>query len=199
MNYNNTKGLTMQIAKSTQRRISTLIGMIVIAVSLSACGFHLRGNIPLSDGIKNMYVNAPDGSFKDALEDRLSKLGANLVKSPKAGDVILNVTKAQSSRSVGTLDERGKVNSYNLRFKVTYTLLDLNEKSIRPKKTITESRRYNFDPEFVIESESEEAELIEDMEEESVLKLIRQLAAITDFDPSAVVAKPKEQKASEQK
>lgn len=199
MNYKNTKGVTMQIAKSTQHRIRTLICMILIAVSLSACGFHLRGNIPLSDGIKNMYVNAPDGSFKDTLEDRLSKLGANLVKSPKAGDVILNVTKAQSGRSVGTLDERGKVNSYNLRFNVTYTLLDQNQKSIRPQKTIIESRRYNFDPEFVIESESEEAELIEDMEEESVLKLIRQLAAITNFDPSAVVEEPKEQKASDQK
>ena len=50
--------------------------LLLVAVSLTACGFHLRGNIPLSDGLKNMYLSAPDGSFKDLLEERLAGLGA---------------------------------------------------------------------------------------------------------------------------
>ncbi len=167
-------------------RASRLLMVAVLALTVSACGFHLRGNIPLSDGIKNMYVSAPDGSFKDLLEDRLTKLGATLAATPQAADVVLRVTSAQSSRTVGTLDERGKVNSYNVIFRVKYKLQDLAGGNVRPPATIRESRRYDFIPDQVVQSESEEAELIEDMEEEAVLKVIRKLASITDFEPSKV-------------
>jgi len=128
----------------------------------------------------------PKGSFKDQLENRLTKLGATLATAPEAADVILNVTSAQSSRTVGTLDNRGKVNSYNVLFLVNYKLQDLAGANIRPPSTLRQSRRYDFIPEQVVQSESEEADLIEDMEEEAVLKMIRKLAAITDFDPNAV-------------
>lgn len=188
--------LSLSITSHTKTKFQAVIRVLAVAmlaVSVSACGFHLRGNIPLSDGIKNMYVSAPDGSFKDQLENRLSNLGATLAATPQAADVILNVTSAQSSRTVGTLDERGKVNSYNVLFQVNYRVQDLAGGDIRPASTIRESRRYDFIPEEVVQSESEEAELIEDMEEEAVLKLMRKLASITDFDPSTV-----KQPASEQ-
>ena len=163
-----------------------VVTVFALSLALTACGFHLRGNIPLDDGIKNMYISAPQGPFKDLLEKRLIKLGANLAAAPSGADVILNIASAQSSRTVGTLDERGKVNSYNIRFRVNYAIQDINGTAIRPNGVISESRRYNFDPAAVIESESEEAELIEDMEEEAVLTMIRKLASITDFDPNAV-------------
>lgn len=185
------------LAKQGQKTLRFLI-VATLAVSLTACGFHLRGNIPLSEGLKNIYLSAPDGSFKDLLESRLTRLGATLAATPKAADAVLNVTKAQSNRTIGTLDERGKVNSYNINFEVAYSLADAAGKAIRPDAKVRESRRYNFDPQAVIESESEEADLIEDMEEEAVLKIIRKLAAITDFDPNAVSKPQAEQKATEQ-
>ncbi len=170
----------------------------MLAMSLTACGFHLRGNIPLSDGLKNIYLSAPEGSFKDKLESRLTKLGATMAITPQAADAILDITQAQSNRTVGTLDERGKVNSYNINFNVSYMLKDIAGNAIRPNAKVKESRRYNFDPQAVIESESEEADLVEDMEDEVVLKILRKLATITDFDPNAVNKTPTEQKASEQ-
>lgn len=172
--------------KTVSNRILLRFAAIAaLSISLVACGFHLRGNIPLPEGIKNMYISAPNGSFKDLLEARLTKLGANLSSSPEGSDVILNVISAKSSRTVGTLDERGKVNSYNIRFIVKYSLQDTQGNAIRPNGTISELRRYNFDAEAVVESESEEAELIGDMEEEAVLKMVRKLASITDFSPAA--------------
>ncbi|NNC99368.1 MAG: hypothetical protein HKN85_04225 [Gammaproteobacteria bacterium] len=163
---------------------SNIIVVMVLAASLSACGFHLRGNIPLPENIKNMYVKAPQGSFKDQLEVILTNLGAELAESRSAADVMLNISQAGSQRTVGTLDERGKVNSYNLVFTVRYKLQDPNGKQIRTA-TLKESRRYNFDPEFVVESESEEADLLQDMEEAISLRIVRQLAALTDYSPTA--------------
>jgi LPS-assembly lipoprotein len=152
-----------------------------LALVLTACGFHLRGNIPLPDGIKNMFVEAPQGSFKDTLEDVITNAGGNIQSARSGGDVVLVVQQAKSDRTIGTLDERGKVNSYNLILTVKYVLNDRQGKQLRTA-TLQESRRYNFNPEQVIESESEEADLLANMEQDIALRVVRQLSTVTDLD-----------------
>lgn len=166
--------------------VNTLIRttlLLVLATAITACGFHLRGNIPLSEGVKNMYVAAPKGSFKGQLENVLVRAGAVLAANEGGADVVLSVTKVETSRKVGTLDSLGKANSYNLNFNVTYSLADQEGNKVRKVTKLKATRQYNFDPERVIESESEEAELLESMEQEVALQVVRQLSSITDFEP----------------
>lgn len=153
----------------------------ILAFTVSACGFHLRGNIPLPDGIKQMFVQAPKGSFKDVLVDVLENGGGDIKSTRSAAKTVLVIKEARSERTVGTLDERGKVNSYNVIFHVKYVLEDLEGNQLRDAK-LTEARRYNFNPEQVIESESEEADLIADMEQDIALRIVRQLSTVTDLD-----------------
>ena len=167
-----------------QAHLKNAVIVAFLAVTLSACGFHLRGNIPLPDGVKNMFVAGPSGTFLDELEDVLVNAGAVLAGSEAGGDVLLDVKKVESKRTVGTLDERGKVSSYNLELRVNYELLDPAGEIIR-EATLRESRRYDFRAEAVIELESEEAELLEDMEESIALRIVRQLSSLTDYPQSA--------------
>lgn len=157
--------------------------LLLLASAITACGFHLRGNIPLAEGVKNMFIEAPAGSFKAQLGSVLTRAGAELATAPGGADVILIVTNADTTRTVGTLDSFGKANSYNLNFKVTYSLEDQEGEKVRKVTKLAATRQYNFDPESVIESESEEAELLESMEEEVALQIVRQLSSITDFKP----------------
>lgn len=166
--------------------------LLVLVISISACGFHLRGNIPLPDGVKNMFISAPEGPFKEQLESAMIRGGATISATQAGADVVLVVTNAATDRRVGTLDDRGKVNSYDLFFKVAYSLNDPQGESIRPSKTLVETRRYNFEPENVVETEAEEIELQESMEEDISLRIVRQLTAVTDYTPGqAVLSKPK--------
>ncbi|MBT8114701.1 MAG: hypothetical protein KJP04_04945 [Arenicella sp.] len=154
--------------------------LILLTATVSACGFHLRGNIPLPSGIQNMYVAAPAGTFKDQLEDVLSNSGAKFASNAAGADVVLSISKAATGRTVGTLDDRGKADSYNLRFEVEYTLDAADGKQLRDA-SLYEMRRYNFDPELVIESEEEEAELQADMEQAISLRIVRQLSTVSDL------------------
>lgn len=167
-----------RIANNTLR---TTLAMLAMAMVLSACGFHLRGNIPLPEGIKNMFVSGPAGTFKDQLENVLTNAGAEIRPQKIGADVVLRIIDARSDRTVGTLDERGKANSYNLVFSVKYRLEDAEGNLLR-EANLSETRRYNFNPEQVIESESEEADLLEDMEEDIALRIVRQLSTVTDLD-----------------
>jgi len=165
-----------------QKHAIKFFSVISLALILTACGFHLRGNIPLSDSIKNMFLNAPEGTFKQVLEQGLTRQGAVLSASKGAADVVLIILKADTDRSVGTLDERGKANSFDLKLKVDYRLETSDGLVIRDVTKLLESRRYDFDPQFVVESEAEERELLESMEEEIVLRIVRQLATVTEID-----------------
>ena len=174
--------LKIKMISIMQKHAIKLFSVIGLALVLSACGFHLRGNIPLSDSIKNMYLNAPEGTFKQELERGLTRQGAVLSASKEAADVVLTITKVDSDRTVGTLDERGKANSFNLLLKVNYNLKTSDNKIIRKLTKLVEVRRYDFDPQFVVETELEEVELLESMEEEIVLRIVRQLAVITEIE-----------------
>lgn len=173
---------------SVYKNVARLSAVLLLAFALTACGFHLRGNIPLPKGIQNMYVQAPDGTFKDKLEDVLSQAGATIAPSALGADVIVNVTDASSRRAVGTLDERGKVDSYNLVFSVQYSLDAADGKIVRQSTSLQESRQYDFDPELVLESESEEEQLLTSMEEDVALRIVRQLSTVNYFDAAAAKA-----------
>lgn len=160
--------------------LKNVILTTVLALTMVACGFHLRGNIPLPSGISNMFIEAPKGDFKDQLSQVLTNAGAELATGPGGADVVLKIISATTSRTVGTLDARGKADSYNLVFSVSYRLEDPAGKKIR-SAFINETRRYNFNPELVLESESEEADLLTDMEQEAAINIVRQLAAVTDY------------------
>lgn len=165
----------------TKSTLNTAVLVSLLSLAVSACGFHLRGNIPLPDGIKKMFVQSPQGSFKETLEDVIVNTGGEVQASRGAADVILVVEEAKSDRTIGTLDQRGKVDSYNVVFTVSYVLRDKAGKELR-SSSLQESRRYNFNPEQVIESESEEADLLADMEQDIALRIVRQLSTVTDLD-----------------
>ncbi len=157
-------------------RAIQLLGLAFLAFSLSSCGFHLRGNIPLPESIQNLHVKAPEGTFKNTLEDVLGNAGAEIAPTAAAADALLVVRSANSKRDVGTLDETGLANSYDLTFTVRYVLEDADGEVLRQVSTVRERRRFDFDPALVVETESEEMELQEDMEREVALKIVRQLS-----------------------
>ncbi|MEO0367458.1 MAG: LPS assembly lipoprotein LptE [Pseudomonadota bacterium] len=167
------------------KQLLNLLAMLLLAASLTACGFHLRGNIPLPENIQNMQIRAPEGTFKDELEDILVNAGANIVADRRSADVVLRVLKAESERDVGTLNERGLANSYDLTFTVRYELVGRGGTIVKEETRVKEQRRYDFDPTLVIETESEERALQEDMEQDVALKIVRQLSRATNYAEDA--------------
>ena len=104
--------LKQPLFRGSQRALRLLVVAIIVA-AVSACGFHLRGNIPLSDSVKNMHVVAPEGSFKDTLEEMLSNAGAQLASSSGAADVVLNISEAtfQLVKDDFNCSHRGKIHA----------------------------------------------------------------------------------------
>lgn len=160
--------------------IKNILLVSLCAFLLNACGFHLKGNLPLPESLNVLKLQVPKGEFKDALSDALVNAGGTLVESASSAEATLKIVDYSTKRQVGTLDDRGKANSYRVVLTVEYELLTPDGKLYR-NSTLRERRTYDYDPINVIQSEQEEMELIEAMDEEIALKVLRQLATMMDY------------------
>ncbi|MDB4512024.1 LPS assembly lipoprotein LptE [Arenicella sp.] len=158
--------------------VSRALTVLMVASALTACGFNLRGSTPLPDDIKNIYVDADNGPFKEKMEEILQFGGATIAANSEAASTTLVVLESIVRKTVGTLDERGKANSYELNYVARYNLVN-PEGVILRTASLNENRRFDFDPDIVLETDEEEEELILDMEESIALRIVRQLSTVT--------------------
>ena len=173
------------VSMLNRKFLSRCVFVIGLASSLASCGFHLRGSTPLPEALQTLHLDAREGPFRDQMQNILERVGARVLGEPNPNNVQLSIITSEVQRTVGTLDERGKANSYDLNYVVRYTLL-AGDGSVLRESALSDRRRYDFDPDIVLETESEEEELIEDMEQSLALRIMRQLSTITSAQPTGV-------------
>lgn len=155
-----------------------VLGGIILAITLSGCGWHLRGQLPLAESINVVMVDANQSNFRDLLVGALQDADATVVNDTQAAKAVLRVTDEEYRREVRTLDNRGKVNGYTLIYTVSYEVVSSGGDIISGSRSLTERADYNFDPVLVLGLEVEELEIRENMEEEVVQRIMRQLNSI---------------------
>ncbi|MDG2089056.1 MAG: LPS assembly lipoprotein LptE [Arenicellaceae bacterium] len=165
------------------RKLIILLVSVAI-VSLASCGYRLRGQLPLAERINVLYIESRAGSFD--VVDRFSELlsggiegtGAEIVTDPALAKAVLTIVEISFDRLVRTLDSRGKVNSYTLQYLVIYDLFDVSGDVISKGRALQELADFDFNPDLVIEKEEEEEAIRETMEDELVLRILRQLSTL---------------------
>lgn len=159
--------------RATMQMVLILAGAAV----LSSCGFHLRGNLPLPEDLKVIAVNASDRALKAEMVNALQASGAEVVKDASAAHSILDMYNIKYERKVRTIDNRGKVTGYVLRYKVSYRVTNADGKQLRDSH-LEVQRDYNFDPNQVLQAEEEEDSLKKDMIQDLTQRIMRQLVTV---------------------
>ena len=154
-----------------------LILAVIATLMISSCGFHLRGQLPISESANVIFVDAEPGVFRTELIERLQINGATVVDAVEAAKITLKINDVFAERETSTLDQRGKVNSFTVYYIVRYVVKDKDGEQLQNNR-LQESRQYTFDPTQVLQQEREEEELIEAMREEILVRLVRQLSVL---------------------
>lgn len=153
---------------------------LVAAALVAGCGFHLRGQLPLPEQLKVIAVSGTDPDFTDQMVKALEASGAEVVDEAAARSV-LDLYNVEFSRKVRTIDTRGKVTGYILRYDLSYRVVDDEGQELRDT-TMAMQRDYNFEPEQVLQAEEEEESLREDMVEKLIQRIMRQLVTIAALE-----------------
>jgi len=158
------------------RHIS-LVLILTSLVTLSACGFHLRGQLPLPESARVIYLDATQSEYTTELSQGLVTAGAALVETVDLAKTIIQIEDEYAEREALTVNATGKATSYKLHYTVEYVIADDKKEELK-SGSLTETRQYSFQSGQATLQESEEAELLEEMRKELVIKMVRQLGAL---------------------
>ena len=153
------------------------LATLFLAATLSACGFHLRGEYAMP--FASVFVSTP-GTSVVATEIRreLANIPTKLMVSAKDADAQLNILEDRRDRQILSLSAAGRVREYELKIRVTYQLIDSKGSVLIPTSEIQLSRILSYDDSRIIAKQQEEALLYQDMERDAVAQILRRMTAI---------------------
>jgi len=157
------------------RHISKAILIVVLSISITACGFHLRGQLPLPETANVIYIDADNTDFTDELIDKLQAAGAEIVDDPSAAKAILQIADEYAEREALTLNTSGRASSYKLFYTVEYLIAN-SEQELLKEGILEEQSQYSFESGQAVLQETEESELLEEMYEELAIRMVRQFS-----------------------
>lgn len=158
--------------------------LMVLALSLSACGFHLRGESKMHTSFSQLALKGREGqAFRQVLVGKLEKSGVTLDNS---APYTIQLLDEKSERRVSAYSTRAKSAGFELKRIITFKIIGPRQKEESVVETELFSRRHLlFREDQVVGKQDEEAMLWHEMDQELAERIIRKLEAIhTEPTPS---------------
>lgn len=152
--------------------------LIFLALSLGACGFHLRGHgkkVTLAFQSVYLKVNGETPYVTD-LRNALIANKVELGASPEQSTITLQVVSEESDKQILALSGAGKVLEFQLSLRVVLHAYDAQLNTWLPEEEIVLYRTLTYDDAQVLAKEQEEALLVKDMRTDAVTQSLRRLS-----------------------
>ncbi len=150
--------------------------LLLIVLLLTACGFHLRGQSGMP--FDTLYLDAanPGTPFIADLRRNLQANKVKLVNTAEQADVVLNIAFEAPEKQILTLGGSGRVNEFQLRYRVSLRAYDLKQQDWIPAEEIMLRRDYSYDDTKILAKEAEETLLYQSMRSDMVQQIMRRLS-----------------------
>lgn len=153
--------------------------LIILMLSLSACGFHLRGhNVnEKSFPFASLYLkSAAPTPFIADLENSLELYKIRIAATAAEADLTLDIVSEASDKQILALSGAGQVLEYQLRYRVSLRAYDKQMMEWLPADEISLQRTLTYDPAQILAKEQEESLLYRDMRSDAVQQVMRRLS-----------------------
>jgi LPS-assembly lipoprotein len=151
---------------------------IVFCFFLAACGFQLRSQATLP--FETIYISFPVGNPIGTDLRRFVKAGTStrIVDDPKNAQATLDVISAVNERQIMSVSGGGRVREFELRYRVSFRLIDAKGVELIPVNEIALRRILPFTDAQVVAKEGEEAMLVREMQSDAAAQILRRLEAV---------------------
>lgn len=151
--------------------------VVLLMPALTACGFHLRGDVSLP--YQTIHFALPANSVLGAklkLNIRSGK-GTQVVDTEKEADAIFRQVLERREKLILSVNNQGRVREYQLRLTYVFRVLDQKGRDLSPLHEIVMVRDVSYNDAAVLAKEQEELLLWEDMQQDLVQQVLRRLQA----------------------
>ncbi len=153
--------------------------ILLTTVLLSSCGFHLRGKYEYAAELNPIAIVSEDRDFIYELEEVFDFSDLEVADSISGSNAILEFTTEIYDRKPVTLDDRGRATRYRLRYTARYRVMTRSGDALLRRGSTTASRILDYDSSQVLQADSEEEFLKEEMYEDMAQAVARRLARVT--------------------
>jgi len=146
-------------------------------MSLSACGFRLRGSVEVPDVLQQTYIAgvAEFSELNQELRKVLQRSGSTVVNNSASAKSIITISGENFRRRVLSVDAAGRASEYELHYKYNFTINRVGGEVIIQDQSIIVLRDYQFDPDNVLAKDAEETQIRSDMVRFSVRQMMRRV------------------------
>lgn len=159
-------------------QITTLALMLCL---LSACGWHLRGQVdlPLALRILDLNAAAADYTTQSALKQALLSNGVTLNAD---ADYQLKVLSERANKRTLAVTSNAKASEYELIQTLSFVLLDSNGQVVSDEVEIKSFRTQQYDADAAIGKAQEETNMRREMKFDNANKVLLRLKALKIFE-----------------
>ncbi len=150
--------------------------LAAFCLTITACGFHLRGQATLP--FETLYVNASnDSSFAAELKRALlAGTNARLSDNPKDAEAIFQLVNENREKQILSVNTGGTVAEYELRLHVSFRLYDNKGRNWISQTEIVLKRDVSYNDTNVLAKDYEEAQLYKDMQSDAVQQVVQRMS-----------------------
>lgn len=160
---------------------AAVVVVTLMALLLTACGFHLRGDVKLAPELSRIHIqgaNPYDPLVRD-LTRALTSAGAAVVEDPQSATAVLQVLDNSGDRRVLSVRSTGKVQEYELYQTFKFRVRDAAGKELLPAQELELTREYLFDADDVLSKSTEEEALRREMRRDLVRLAMLRLESLS--------------------
>ena len=150
--------------------------VVFAVVLLTSCGFHLRGQTGMPFATLYIDAAAPNTSLVTELRRSLELNNVKLVHTAEQADLVLNIVSEIPERQILSLAGSGRVNEYQLRYRVSLRAYDKQRQDWIPAEEMVQRRDYAYSDTAILAKEQEEILLYKSMRDDMVQQIVRRLS-----------------------
>lgn len=154
--------------------------IVVVALLLSACGYHLRGAFALPTAMKSIYLEGGSGQLRDQFKQVMTSSSGQLASSRQGAGIVVRILSEEVNRRTVSLSSRGKSNEFELYYRLEYELANAGNALLMERQPIEIRREYYNDQQDVMAKENEEKVIRDEMYQQVVRAIVNRARAVLE-------------------
>ncbi len=156
-----------------------IIFILSLIISLTGCGFHLRGAIKLPPQLHTFYLsgNSPYSSFLRQLSKVLLSSKITLVDSPDQAPLTLFVVSDKLNWSQTTVATSGALRDYSVTYSVSYVLQSSSGETLVGPNSVSSSETVTALSSELLENSSKLKQAQNNLTQSLIVKMMFQISS----------------------
>jgi len=149
--------------------------MLLLTISVAACGFHLRGASTF--GFKSIVVSGQT-QITPALKKSLTGSGVEVLNDGAAAEMNIELLKEENEKRILSLSGDGLVNEYEVYYRVHFRTKFSDQALWSAPQTMEARRDFSYSDANLLAKQNEEKRLIAGMRQDVTNGILRRLSAL---------------------